>query len=321
LVAERRRDADPRSPAKRWGRVLDAAGISSADRVLIALAADSGIGADCWLATRALGATTHRSVPVTVDEVVRWAPTVLISTPGEALRLTNGAADQHVDLSDSPLELVVVTGEPGGSLSSVRRRIEDRLGASCLDVYGLGELGAVGWSCRVRSDSLHLAESELVIDCDEAVGGELILSERLPRSAPAVDYRTGDLVHLTCEPCGCGQGDVRAEGGILGRLSERLVVREIELLPAQVEQVARRHPALADYHLLVYETGTGSRVSVQIELDSAIASEGDQARVAAEVSEDLKRSLGLRLECEVVAPGGLSKYYDAGRRARRLSRQ
>ena len=49
--------------------------------------------------------------------------------------------------------------------------------------------------------------------------------------------------------------------------------------------------------------------------------EGDPARVAAEVSEDLRRSLGVRLECEVVAPGSLSKYYDAGRRARRLSRQ
>jgi phenylacetate-coenzyme A ligase PaaK-like adenylate-forming protein len=71
----------------------------------------------------------------------------------------------------------------------------------------------------------------------------------------------------------------------------------------------------------VYETGTGCRVSVQIEPDSAIASEGDQARVAAEVSEDLKRSLGVRLECEVVAPGSLSKHHDAGRRARRLSRQ
>jgi phenylacetate-CoA ligase len=315
------RDADPRSPAKRWGSVLGAAGVSSADRVLIALAADSAIGADCWSAARAIGATTQRSVPVTLDEIVRWAPTVLISTPGEALRLTHAAADQHVDLTVSPLELVVVTGEPGGSLSSVRRRIEDRLGARCVDVYALGELGAVGWSCRVRSDSLHLGDGELVVDCDEAVGGELILSERVPRGAPAVDYRTGDLVHLTREPCGCGRGDVRAEGGIRGRLSERLDVRGVELLPAQVEQVARRHPALADYHLLVYETGTGSRVSVQIELDSAIASEGDQARVAAEVSEDLKRSLGVRLECEVVAPGSLSKYYDAGRRARRLSRQ
>jgi phenylacetate-CoA ligase len=315
------RDVDPQSPAKRWRGVLDSAGVSSADRVQIALSADSAIGADCWSAMHAIGATTQRSVPVSLDEVVRWAPTVLIGTPGDALRLTHAAADRHVDLSDSPLELVVVTGEPGGSLSSIRRRIEDRLGARCLDVYALGKLGAVGWSCRVRSDSLHLAESELVVDCDESVGGELILRERLPRSGPAVDHRTGDLVHLTRESCGCGQGDVRAEGGILGRLSERMVVRGVELLPAQVEQVARRHLALSDYHLLVYETGTGHRVSVQIELDSAIASEGDQARVAAEVSEDLKRSLGVRLECEVVAPGSLSTYYDAGRRARRLSRQ
>ena len=39
------------------------------------------------------------------------------------------------------------------------------------------------------------------------------------------------------------------------------------------------------------------------------------------VSEDLKRSLGLRLECDVVPPGSLSNNQDVGRRAHRLSRQ
>ena len=54
---------------------------------------------------------------------------------------------------------------------------------------------------------------------------------------------------------------------------------------------------------------------------AAIASEGDRARVAAEVSEDLKRSLGLRLQCDVVPPGAAASDQDAGLRARRLSRQ
>jgi phenylacetate-CoA ligase len=295
--------------------------VRSADRVLIALPAELAIGADCWSAMNEIGATAQGSVPVSVDDIVRGAPTVLISTPGDALRLTHAAADQRVDLTDWPLKLVVVTGEPGGSISSARRRIEDRFGARCLDVYALGNAGVVGTTCSARPDSIHLDEREFGIDCDDAGGGELVLTTRLSRSLPLAGYRTGDIVRLTREPCGCGQSDVRAEGGILGRLSERMMVRGVELLPSRVEQVVRRHPAVSDYHLLVYEAGGECTVSVEIEADHAIASEGDRARVAAEVAEDLKRSLGVRLACEVVAPGGLSKYYDAGRRARRLSRQ
>ena len=60
--------------------------------------------------------------------------------------------------------------------------------------------------------------------------------------------------------------------------------------------------------------------TVQVCIFVAIASEGDRARVAAEVSEDLKRSPGVRLQCDVVPPGSLGDQ-DAGRRARRLIRQ
>lgn len=48
--------------------------------------------------------------------------------------------------------------------------------------------------------------------------------------------------------------------------------------------------------------------------------EGDLARVTSEVGEDLRRSLGLRVQVEAVPPGSLNDQ-DAGRRARRLSRQ
>jgi hypothetical protein len=60
---------------------------------------------------------------------------------------------------------------------------------------------------------------------------------------------------------------------------------------------------------------------VQLEVTEAVASEGDRARVAAEVAEDLRRSLGIRLHCDVVAPATISSTHVAGRRAQRLTRQ
>ncbi len=206
--------------------------------------------------------------------------------------------------------------------------IEEQFGARCLDVYHLVEAGVVGWGCTV-GDAIHLNEDEFAIESIEPHGdgpvddghlGELVLTTRTERGTPLVRYRTGDLAQISQATCACGSTLGRAEGGVRGRLSERFMVRGVEVLPSTIEHVVRRHPAVIEYHLLVYQVRGECELGVKIELDGAIASEGDLARVAAEVGEDLRRSLGLRLQCEVTPPGSLNDQ-DAGRRARRLRRQ
>lgn len=311
-----------------WRAALDAGGVTTSDRILVTLPAFWAVGCDCLLATLELGALSMASDGVAVDDVLQYAPTVLVTTPTEALRLAQAAATRAVDLTDAPLRLVVVTGEPGGSIASTRRRVQEHFGAQCLDVYALTEAGVVGWGCTAPG-GIHLDEDEygfvtLEPDSEATVRdgevGELLITTRNERGMPLTRYRTGDLARLSGGRCECGSNAVRAEGGVLGRVSERLVVRGVEVLPATIEQVVRRHPAVAEYHLLVYLTRGECQLAIQIEPDDAIASESSRARVAAEVGEDLRRSLGLRLACDVVAPGSLLDH-DAGRRARRLSRQ
>jgi phenylacetate-CoA ligase len=292
-----------------WREALEASGVVRGDRVALRLPTFWAIGGDCWLALLDMDvlamAVEHQR------EMAEFAPSVLIATPTDALRLATGSAD---------VRCVVVTGEPGGSLPSTRRAIEDRLGARCVDAYALTELGVVGWTCAAATGGVHLDED--AFDVEALADGELVLSTRAPRDVMLRRYATGDLARLSRGRCACGSRWVRAEGGILGRTAERLVVRGVELLPSTIEDVVRRHPAVADFGLRVYQRGAECTVAVRIEPAAAIASEGDRARVAAEVSEDLKRSLGLRLQCDVVPPGsdGLGEQ-DAGRRARRLRRQ
>jgi hypothetical protein len=92
------------------------------------------------------------------------------------------------------------------------------------------------------------------------------------------------------------------------------------LLPSTIEQIVRRHPAVVDFQLRTFEVRGDCEVLVLVETTASIASEGDRARVAAEVSEDLRRSLGLRLHCDVLPPGSPASELDPGRRARRLNR-
>jgi phenylacetate-CoA ligase len=267
---------------------------------------------------------------VILDDILQFEPTVLVSTPTDALRLLQAAVQRRVELADGPIRRVLVTGEAGGSIGSTRRRIEERFAAHCQDVYALTEVGVAGWGCSaaggIHLDETHLVcesfvpESEPARECRDGEVGELVISTRSAHGTPLAHFRTGDLVQLSRDVCACGRTEVRAEGGVLGRLTERFVVRGVQMLPSTIEHVVLRHPAVTEYHLRTYNVRGVFQISVQIEADDAVASEGDRARVAAEVGEDLRRSLGLRVECDIAPPGSL-RDQDAGRRARRLSRQ
>jgi phenylacetate-CoA ligase len=240
--------------------------------------------------------------------------TVLLCTPSHALRLE----------ASQELRLVVLGGEPGGNIPSTRRRIEDRLGARCADVYVSIEHGAIGWECAERRGGMHLNEGAFIVETLEVPGApagsaELVLTSLGRWGMPGLRYRTGDLVRLTRDACACGRGYVWADGGVLGRLDDLLEIRGVAILPSIVEHVVRRHPAVADYRLRVYDVRGACEMAVNVEADAAIATEGDQARVAAEVAEDLRRSLGVRLHCEAVPTGSLSRPMDD--RPRRIDRR
>jgi phenylacetate-CoA ligase len=312
-----------------WQRALQAAGVVEHDRVLIALPRSWATGWDCLSAAQELEVMVLDSSGCAAGDIVERAPTVLVATPTDARRLALTLMQQRVEPDEQALRLVVLTGEPGGSLTSVRRAVERPLGATCFDVYATTETGVVGWGCANPGGGLHLDESAYVVEAVDpdaetprADGelGELVLSSRCTSVTAQVRYRSGDLVRLSHEACACGQTDVRALDGILGRVDERVTVRGTELLPSHVEQVVRRHPAVAEFQLRVYERRTATDAEVHLEVNPALASEGARARVASEVAEDLRRSLGVRLQCDVVPDGTLGAQ-DAARRVRRLSRQ
>ncbi len=320
--------ADLHRRALAWHTVLRSGGVTPADRVLLALPVRSTVGSDAYLALFDLGVLTLASDGASLSDIREFAPTVLIATVSDALRLAHLAAFEHVDLAETTVRLMIVSGEPGGSLPVTRRIIEGRWGATCLDVYALTELGIVGWGCSTRGDGLHLDDSQLTVqvldpDGDEAVDpselGELVVTTPATWGTPLVNFHTGDLVRLGQDGCACG-GGAWAVGGVLGRVSDRMLVRGTVLLPSIIEQVVRRHPAVVDFQLRTFLVRGECEVLVLVETTASIASEGDRARVAAEVSEDLRRSLGLRLHCDVLAPGSPASELDAGRRARRLNR-
>ena len=86
------------------------------------------------------GMTTSARLGYLLDNEV----TVIFCTPTYALRMLEVAADEGLDMASSAVRLLIVGGEPGGSIPSVRSRLESGWVARVFDHVGMAEVGAVG---------------------------------------------------------------------------------------------------------------------------------------------------------------------------------
>ena len=290
-------------------QVLPAAGVTPQDRVFLAFSFGPFIG--FWSAfsgAERLGCMVIPGGAMSSEQRARLimdlAPTVLLSTPTYALRLAESAREAGIDLSQSAIRVTVHAGEPGASIPAVRDALAQAYAARPFDHTGMTELGPTGFGCPL-GDGVHLIESEFVF---EVIGGELVATNLGRWGMPLVRYRTGDRAELSYG-CPCGCPFAKLAGGLHGRVDDMFTVRGVNLFPAQLEDVVRRHPEVAEFVVEVAKARQMEEVTVLLE--TAVA--GVSERVAA----DLRASLGVRIACREVAPGTLER---AELKARRIIR-
>lgn len=320
-----------------WRVVLARGGVGPGDRVLVA--SSFGPYAGFWSGFDAVVAAGALAIPAgglsslaRLELVRRTAATVLVATPSYALHLAEAARDAAIDTARLPIRLVIVAGEPGGSIPAVRRRIAAAWGAGVLDHAGATEVGpwGVGELEAVSGDRDHDAGSvarpaglHVIEDCfhpeflDPGTGrpvaggglAELVLTTLGRAGAPVIRYRTGDLVRPVWpadEAIAAGACPwVRLEGGVLGRADDMLVIRGVNIFPSAVDDIVRGFPEVVEYRVTV--STRGSLDTLALEIEDRL---GDPARVARE----FQVRLGLKVEVEVVPIGSLPRFEGKGRR-------
>src|SRR5437773_888657 len=129
--------------------------------------------------------------------------TVVLCTPTYALRLAEVAREDGISLADSSVRMLIVAGEPGGSIPATRTRIETAWNARVFDHCGMTEIGPLGIECQENPGGLHLLETECLAEIIDSVTGlpvpagqlgELVLTNLGRWGSPLIRYRTGDLV-------------------------------------------------------------------------------------------------------------------------------
>ncbi len=310
-----------------WTEILRVAGVQPPDRVYFAFSFGPFIG--FWLAFEAAqrlgclclpggGLSSAARLRAILDNEI----TVLCCTPTYAMRLAEVAAEEKLDLRAARVRRIIVAGEPGGSIPSVRTRLEKLWpGARVMDHHGMteAEVGPVSYECPVRPGVLHVIESAYFAEAiDPASGqpaqpgqtGEFVLTTLGRVASPLLRYRTGDLVKCGVRSaecgvaCACERYELTLEGGILGRTDDMIVVRGVNVYPSAVEEIVAACGGVAKYQVAVQTRQALTELSLQLEPRPDCA---DVAGLARKLERSFQTALALRVSITIVPSGALPR--------------
>jgi phenylacetate-CoA ligase len=244
--------------------------------------------------------------------------TAMMATPTYVLGMAATARDKMgLDPASMGIRRITCAGEPGASIPTTKKRMEEAWGAKVYDHAGATEIGAWCYECDAQPGGLHVNEALFLVeimDVDtgeyiEAPGrrGKMIITAFDRLAQPCVRFDSKDIIEWAADPCPCGRTFRLIKGGVVGRADDITKVKGVLLSPSAIEEVVRGMEGLGDeFEVIVDKVGDTDRITLKVELlpdhkNSRPDIEGklkDQLR--------LKTNLGYNLEFHDV--GTLPRY-------------
>ncbi len=303
-----------------WQRVFLTAGCERGERVMFAFSFGPFLG--FWTAFESATQLGYLCIPgggmsseLRLKTIRDNGVTTLCCTPTYAVHLGQVAqSDREKNKQNfvATIERIILAGEPGGSVASVRSAIE-RLWpkATVYDHHGMTEVGPVTYQdgpgrLRVMSDAFF---AEVVVpETGQSVApgerGELVLTTLARTACPVLRYRTGDLV---CQDV--DDTDVLV-GGILGRVDDMVQVRGVNVYPSAIDAIVRGVVGVAEYQV-VLQAGEGmTELTVRVEATAG----QDVQMICKQVAQAARDALQLRVPVVAAESGALPRHEFKARR-------
>jgi phenylacetate-CoA ligase len=251
------------------------------------------------------GGNTKRQVQILKDFEV----TVLACTLSYALLIAETAKEMGIDPRELPLRVGVFGAEPWSE--SMRTQIENELGVTAIDIYGLSEVMGPGVASECQEQhGLHVFEDHFLVEIvdpetlqplPDGELGEVVFTTLTKEGIPVIRYRTRDISRIIPEACACGRTFRRIER-VTGRSDDMLIVRGVNVYPSQIEQVLMALPNVAPhYQVVLSKRGSMDHVEVHVEVapdfafDEVRELETLQRCVKYEIESALAVSIGVKL--------------------------
>ena len=230
-------------------------GIRSGDRVMFALGMGTYVTNAMLPAFERYGAFI---IPVgaeggsqrLIEYTQLFKAQVLFCTPSYAeylIEKTPSIAGSPV--SDLGFEKVVVCGEPGFGVPSLRKKLLDAYrcnmfefwapmaegyGCSC-DAEEYAGMHEVAPEYSIYADDLVDPDTKQPIDVKDGAVGEGVVTSLERYGLPLVKYALGDIVQVFTSPCDCGYGHTRVK--VIGRSDDLLIVKGVNIYPSTIRNV------------------------------------------------------------------------------------
>ncbi len=317
-----------------WEQIFELAGLRADDRLAFPFsfgpflgfwAAFEGAARMGWLCLPCGGMSSEARLKFIEENQA----TVVCCTPTYALRLAEVAADLAKLPGNSTVaemlksvRLLIVAGEPGGSITSIRHKIEAGWGARVIDHWGMTEVGPLAGECVENPGGLHILETECIAEILDAttgqpfdlndttvpIRGELVITNLGRIGSPMIRYRTGDIVELDRQPCPCGRPLMRLKGGILGRVDDMLTIRGNNVFPTAVEAILREFPEVIEFQFEAVTRGSMPQLRIDIETTVGLSNSESEMKQFALLAERIAAAIHdqLHFRPEIVAVPPLS---------------
>lgn len=259
------------------------------------------------------GGNTKRQVMIMRD----YGSTVLACTPSYALYMSEVLEELGIGKEELKLRVGIFGAEPWSS--PLRKEIEERMGLSAHDIYGLSEIMGPGVSMECQAkNGLHIFEDHFIPEIiNPETGeslpygsvGELVFTTISKEGLPIIRYRTRDLSCLHIETCSCGRTHVRMDR-ITGRSDDMLIIRGVNVFPSQIESVLLEMGETAPhYHLIVDRVGNLDTLEVQVEVSENMFSDKIRRleQLGDTIQKEIESILGINCKVTLVEPKALSR--------------
>lgn len=315
-----------RGDIDRWSecaaRALTAAGTTPSDYIHVSYGYGlftGGMG--IHYGAEKLGATaipvssgnTKRQVQILQD----FGSNVLCCTPSYALFIAETLNEMNIDPADLPLRIGIFGAEPWSE--NMRTQLENMLKIKAYDIYGLSEIAGPGvaFECCEQS-GMHICEDYFYPEIVDPVTlkplpdgeyGELVFTCIGKEALPLLRYRTRDISAITHEKCACGRTLVTMLRP-KGRSDDMLIIRGVNVFPAQVEHVILSLGMAPNYQIIVDRANNLDIMTVCIEMSDNMFSDSVRQIEAKEkeICGAMQSVLGVSAKVRLVEPHSLPRY-------------
>jgi phenylacetate-CoA ligase len=318
--------------AESWCHILWAMGFRNTDRVFLPFGynvfvaywaghyAAEKIG--CEVVSGALLNTEER-----VLKMKELRATAFMATPTYVLGMADACRKMGMDPRSWGIKKILCAGEPGASVPTTKKRMEEAWGCNVYDHIGATEMGGWGYECTYKPGGLHINEGFFLVELlDLETGkpieepnklGKIVITAFDRMAQPCIRCDSKDVAMWSENDCACGRTCRILKGGIQGRIDHITKVKGVLFSPVSVEEVVRSMPQLGnEYELIVKKNGEIDKIILKYEL--APGYEGKEKEVETDLAKLLRIKTNLNFVYESHPYGSLPRYQVKAKRFKDL---